>query len=262
MEDSRLALVQICPEKGKPEENGAKIISFMKEAKDENADLAVFPECSLTGYDPQRSPELALEKDCIYIQEIEAAADELGMAVCFGFMERDEDALYISQEFYCKGEKTLYRKTHLATREEEYFKEGNDFPTAEYRHITIGMQLCWESHIPQISTVYRKKGAHLLLFPYASGMSGEKCKTNLSIHLPARASDNGCFAAACNLLAEKTGGGLAVWDYKGKLIAEYFGDEEKLLLCDLGGILPREFFSAGISAMHTLSYFDTTRDIF
>ena len=262
MEDSRLAAVQICPEKGKPKENGAKIISFLKEAKEGDADLVLFPECSLTGYDPERSKELALPRESGYVKDIENAADELGLAVCFGFMERDENGLYICQEFYYMGSRTLYRKTHLATREEEFFKEGNDFPQAGYKTITTGMQICWESHIPQISTVYRKKGAQLLLFPYASGMSGEKCKTNWSVHLPARASDNGCFAAACNLLFGGMGGGLAVWDPKGKMIAEYFGSDEKMLLCDIGGVLPREFFSAGINAMHTLSYFDKTRDIF
>ena len=165
METSRIAAVQIRPRKGDPRENGEKITAFMKEAKGGGAELAIFPECSLTGYDPERSHELALEKDCRYIRDIEAAADELGIAVCFGFMEKAEDGLYICQEFYDAGNRTFYRKTHLATREEEYFKEGNEFPTAEYRHITIGMQLCWESHIPQISTVYRKKAPICCSFP-------------------------------------------------------------------------------------------------
>ena len=114
-------------------------------------------------------------------------------------------------------------------------------------------------------------------------MSGERCRDNWQVHLPARASDNGCFAAACNLLTEvlevspesvtsggtstenkMRGGGLAVWDPKGRLIASFFGTEEKLITAEIGGELPRDIFlkeQQGLAEhdMHALSYFDLKR---
>ena len=307
-----IALAQICPVPGDADANAEKIISYMHQAADKGAELAVFPECSLSGYAPERAEELALNTCVRPVTAVEKAAGKLGIAVCFGFMERHEGRLYISQEMYCGGERTIYRKTHPGSREAMYFEAGNEFPVSRGL-VCCGMQLCWESHIPEISSGYRKQGAQLLLFPYASGMSGERCKDNWQVHLPARASDNGCFAAACNLLTlipssgdacmakpvsagakkagsnaqrpgsacpenniqrpgpantgiaeERRGGGLAVWDPKGRIIAQYFGTEEMLITAEIGGELPRERFlkeQQGLAEhdMHTLSYFDLKR---
>ena len=292
----KIALAQICPVPGDASANAEKIKAYMKEAADGGAELVVFPECSLSGYAPERAPELALSlgdgQDGAQkqapgigggpISAIEEAAEKLGIAVCFGFMEKLGDKFYISQELYCGGERTIYRKTHPGSREALYFEAGNEFPVSR-GPVDCGMQLCWESHIPEISAEYRKQGVQLLLFPYASGMSGERCKENWQVHLPARASDNGCFAAACNLLTkdvktgahqtgaagsgnaeDMSGGGLAVWDPKGRLIAQYFGTEETLITAEISGELPRERFlkeKQGLAEhdMHALSYFDLKR---
>ena len=269
MNDLKLALAQTRPEPGNIENNAKTAAGYMRLARERGARFIVFAECSLTGYAPEKAAELALAADAPEIRSIEQLADELGIAVCFGYMEKSGP--YISQELYCGGERTVYRKTHLAGREQAFFIAGNSFPAAKIRTgsadghgsaeatVTAGMQLCWESHIPQISAEYRKNGAQLLLFPYASGMGGAKCKDNWSVHLPARASDNGCFAAACNLLGAEKGGGMAVWDPKGRLTAEYWGADENMLFCTIGGELPREIRSEGLETMHSISYFDRAR---
>ena len=265
MNDLRVALVQMNASKGTPSENAKKMMDLMEEASAKGANFILFPECSLTGYAPEEANSIALQIDDADILGIRSCANKLGVAVSFGFMERDMkdlDKIYISQEFYYNGSRTIYRKTHLSDKERLYMSAGDTFPVFEAFDISFGQQLCWESHIPQISYTYRKKGAQVLLFPYASGMTGDKCKENWSIHLPARASDNGCFALACNLLMNGKGGGLAMWDPKGKPAAEYFGQDEHMLICSIGGQLPRETYEKGEETMHSLSYFDRARDIF
>jgi len=301
MESIKTALVQLCPVPGETEKNAEKMAGYMRAAKEKNAGLVIFPECCLTGYAPDRADTDALDLSCSLIQGLEELADRLEIAVCFGFAERsaglDGERFYISQELYCRGERTIYRKTHLGSREEKYFSAAGcesqadaPFPLARIEGIKAGMQLCWESHIPQISAEYRKQGAQLLIFPYASGMSGQVCRDNWSVQLPARASDNGCFAAACNLITavrpgiracgqtgrqaaedpgsqdpqSLRGGGLAVWDPKGRLIAGCFDTREQMLLCDIGGQLPREHWEKmqqGLERpdMHQISYFDKVR---
>ena len=275
METATIALVQLRPKPGSADPNAEKIIEFIRSAKSENADLVVFPECSLTGYSPKDAAELAVSADSEAVRSIERCAKDLEIAVCFGYMEALHAgnawgrSFAITQEIVSGASKTVYKKTHLAGSEQRVFLEGNIFPTAQIpcraedgkdRSITAGMQLCWESHIPQISSAYRKSGAQLLLFPYASGMSGEKCRENWSVHLPARASDNGCFAAACNLLINEKGGGMAVWDPKGKVLKQYWGTDEKMISCSIGGPLPREIFAEGSESMHCISYFDRSRN--
>ena len=263
MNDLRIALVQICPETGNAGKNAEKIIGYMEKAAKESAGLVLFPECSLTGYAPEKAEEICISNGSAPVAAIEKKAGDLGIAVCFGYAESTgEDAKpFITQELYFEGKQTIYRKTCVAPREEPFFLPGNSYETADVRGVTAAMQICWESHMPKISSIYRSKGAQLLLFPYASGMSGDKCIENWSIHLPARASDNGCFAAACNLLSNGKGGGSAVWDPKGKLIARYSGFDEEMTVCDIGGELPREKYERGEETMHTLSYFDHSKEI-
>ena len=265
MDDIKLALVQICPVPGRIPENTENTAAFLFKAAEEGARLAVFPECSLTGYATEKASELAIAYENSCIKDIERICDELGIAACFGYMEKRGEKLYIAQELYSGGTRTVYRKTHLGTKEALHFSQGDSFPAADVSGIRCGMQLCWESHIPQISAKYRKSGCQLLLFPYASPMGGETARENWSVHLPARASDNGVFAAACNLLFEGgRGGGIAAWDPKGKLTAQYFGKEEKVIFCDIGGELPGERFleiQKGLAKpdMHFISYFDKAR---
>lgn len=259
MEKLKLAVVMMMPSSG-----ADKTVDLMREAASAGAELILFPECSLTGYEPDRAAELAVgSDDCESTVKVRKTADELGVAVCFGYMERSGDKIYITHELYSDGKSVKYRKTHLGSHEKDVFSEGDSFPMVEVgvngRTVSVGMQLCWESHIPEICGTYREKGAEVLLFPYASGMSGEKCRENWMVHLPARASDNGCFIAACNLLMDRgdiKGGGALILDPKGKVIAEDFSSGESIVYAEIGGSLPRELPDGD---MHNISYFDWVR---
>jgi len=263
MNDLTLGIVQIRPERGNADDATSKILSRLSTAKTQGADLVLFPECSLTGYRTEGAQSVALDYEDRRIKEIEDKAMDLGLGVCFGFIEKEGSSLFISQELFYEGKSIVYRKTHLGSKETGVFTEGSTFPMMEVRGVLTAMHLCWESHIPQISALYRKRGAQLLLFPYASGMSGEKCRENWSVHLPARASDNGCFAAASNLLMDTggraVGGGMCLWDAKGRAVREYYGDDENMIICTIGGELPREAFASGTGSMHNISYFDKAR---
>ena len=280
MDDIRIALACFPAVPGDLKENLQKTGKLMRMASREGAGFVVFPECSLTGYAPEKAAGFGVEPSDpasdsgSFVRAAEDLCGELSVSACFGYMEKLGGRLYIAQEIFSSGQRTVYRKTHLGSGEEPYFSAGSSFPAADVRaergSVRTGMQLCWESHIPDISGAYRRQGVQLLLFPYSSGMSGEKCLENWSIHLPARASDCGCFAAACNQPPVKAGSAirpstLAVWDPKGRLIAKKTDAEEGLLICTLGGELPRERFEkirAGRAEedMHFISYFDRRRE--
>lgn len=258
MKNTRIALVQICPLPGEADGNARKILAFAQEAASAGAELVLFPECSLSGYSSDPDRDLSLSRDDAILRGIRERCRDLGIAVCFGYAERGPEGCFITQELTSDQGSVFYRKTHLGSREKAVFSAGSAFPLSP-APVSAAMQLCWESHIPEISTLERAQGAELLLFPYASPMSGEKCSENWA-HLPARASDNGVFAAACNLLFSgldgMRGGGMAVFDPKGRRIAAYFGSDERVLLCDIGGPLPRD---SDDTDMHAISYFDRKR---
>ena len=254
-----IALSQFLPG-GDPAQNAGTVCRLLRDAAARGAELVLFPECCLTGYDVERAAALAVGRTSEPVRAVEAACAAGSVTACFGYIERTEDGLTITQELFDGEKATIYRKTHLGYREAAVFRAGDAFPVAD-KPLKAGMQLCWESHIPEISALERSRGAELLLVPYASAMSGDQCRDRWMVHLPARASDNGAFVAACNLPfpaknGANRGGGMAVFDPKGACVASYYGTEEHMLLCALSGPLPRELPPGD---MHSISYFDRKR---
>ena len=133
----------------------------------------------------------------------------------------------------------IYRKTHLSPTEKGIYRAGGKLNTFDWNGWTIGIQLCYEAHFPEISTAMALKGADLLLMPHASPRGTPQDKFDSWMrHLTARAFDNGIFVAACN----QTGGngkglsfpGVAlVLGPDGKLLKVFQGEEESILTATL-----------------------------
>ena len=242
--------------------NRSRLFAYMEEAARNGAGLLLFPEASLTGYSPERAADLAIKRDHPALTSLADKAGELSLILSVGFMEIDVcEALYLTQMITDGTKKQFYRKTHLGCRERQVFAAGDELPVFAADPVVIGTHLCWESHIPEISTVFRAKGAELLLIPYASGLTKDTCRDVWLRHMPARASDNGCYVIACNALHKKEdgrsgGGGCAFFDPKGRLIASHFEADETLLICELEPDLPRDHPDGD---MGRISYYDRRR---
>ena len=263
MDQLKISAVQIESTIGDPQANADNIDGWIERACDEGAGLVFFPECALTGYSTERAPEIALEADDPCAKALERRALDAGIALGYGFVERDpsEGALFVTYVVASPQERLVYRKTHLGTRERKVFAHGNDLPVAHIGSAGVGVQLCWEAHIPDITGVLRGKGAQLVLMPHAGGPGGARRLETWSRYLPARALDNGLYVAACNALrrtADDTigGGGLAVYGPDGTALAQYDGTDEHMVTVSIGGTLPRETPDGD---MHTISYYDRRR---
>ncbi len=93
----------------------------------------------------------------------------------------------------------IHRKTHLSPPERTLYLPGEKIEVFRVSGLTIGVQLCYEAHFPEISTVMALKGAEILFFPHASprGSIVEKRESWLR-HLSSRAFDNTLYVVACN----------------------------------------------------------------
>ena len=256
MRHMRIGVVQMMPHLGDASANIAAMRGFMERAAAEGCDLACFPEACITGYSTAQASEVALAADDARLSELEGCAYELGIAVSYGYIERYDGELHIAHVVSGREGHLVYRKTHLGSRERGVFAMGNELPVAVVDGVCVGVQLCWEANIPDITTVYRTKGAELVLMPYASGASGARRRETWERVLPARASDNGIYVAACNLLGKSGGGGIAVFDPKGRVLASHYEPGEALVVCDFFSELPR---NGSGDDMHNISYFDRRR---
>jgi len=242
MKDLRVAAVCMRAAPSQVEKNLEKIRSLALEAAARGAQFVCFPELSVTGYilkEPSRAYEgmtwaQALDRLC-------AVAREARIVLMAGLIEGADDGKpFITQAVAGpEGLIGLYRKTHLSPMEKRVYQAGQEAVIFTYGATRFGLQLCYETHFPEISTVMALQGAHVLFLPHASprGTAEEKVMSWFR-HLPARAFDNGLFLVACNQVGHIKGGmtfpGAAlVLGPDGRLLSRYAGEKEHILLADL-----------------------------
>ena len=85
-EKTKIALAQIAPKLGDLKSNLKKHLDFILKAKNEKADLVIFPELSLTGYSLKDAVyDVALRGDDEFLKPIYDVSNDI--AVSFGMVE-------------------------------------------------------------------------------------------------------------------------------------------------------------------------------
>ena len=244
MRDLKAAVVCMTSPVGEVERNLDRTEAFVSMAAEGGVDIVCFPELSISGYtlkDPARlyPPSVSTE----IIGRIEALAGSSGLVILAGLIEvRDGEGPYITQVVAGpEGVLGLYRKTHLSPPEREKYQAGQEIRVFRYREVVFGVQLCYESHFPEISTLMALQGAQVLFMPHASPRGEPKEKRHSWLrHLPGRAFDNALFVVACNQVG-RTGEGYSfpgvclALDPSGRSIGSYDGRRERMLHVTLSG---------------------------
>lgn len=218
------------------EQNLNTVKKYVIEAEKNDCVAVCFPEAFLTGYFPKEHAELALEKGHSQIIELSPLAKQHGIDLLVGFMEKDESGDYLTHGiFRAKGEVDYYRKTHLGEREKEFFAAGDKLEVFELScGLKIGFQLCVETHYPDVTQTLSLDGAELIFAPHAVPRAAGNRKDIWLKYIPTRSYDNRVYMACCNLWdAERFAGGCMVTDPKGNVVAEFFEEEEGLLVAEI-----------------------------
>ncbi len=242
MENIKVAAVCMNAAPGEIEKNLMRIQSFVLKATANGADMVCFPELSVTGYVLNRPSDVykAMDPGKVLDQLIHMAR-ESGIVLIVGLIEISAGRKpYITQMVTGpEGLMGLYRKTHLSPAEENVYQAGQQIMTFTHGNTTFGVQLCYEAHFPEISTLTALMGADVLFIPHASprGNPMEKLKSWLR-HLTARAFDNGVFLVACNQAGKTSEGfsfpGVALaLRPDGQILARYAGKRENILFAEL-----------------------------
>ena len=242
MQDIRIAAVCMHSDPGDLEKNLEKTESFVTRASERGANIVCFPELSISGYTLDNPGGIAegMPRQEV-LDRVTGMARERDLIIIAGFIEAsDGKKPYISQMIAGpKGLIGVYRKTHLSPQEGKQFRAAEKIEVYHEGELHFGVQLCYEAHFPEISTVMALKGAEIIFLPHSSprGTPGEKTASWLR-HLTSRAFDNGLFIVACNQVGETSAGfsfpgvALAVGP-DGNVIAAYGGRRENILMVNL-----------------------------
>jgi predicted amidohydrolase len=169
METVRVALAQVAPQLGGLDANLERHHGLLREAREGGADLVVFPELGLTGYQLQDlAAEVALRLDDPRIAELAAATRDLSAVVSF-VEESADHRLFIAAALLEDGEiRHVHRKLFLPTYglfdERRFFAQGDLLRAVPSRlGAGIGIGICedfWHLAVPQLLAL---DGAQILV---------------------------------------------------------------------------------------------------
>jgi NAD+ synthase (glutamine-hydrolysing) len=237
----RIALAQINPVVGDLDGNRDRILGSLAEARDEGADLVLFPELAVTGYPPE---DLLLRPG--FLRAARASLDAIaaeteGIAALVGTPHLDRD-LFNACAVCADGEvKAIYRKRFLPNYgvfdEDRYFQPGRDLLLLRFGETLVGPTVCediWQPGPP--ATDLALAGAHVIAnisaspFHLGKGLEREEM-------LARRARDNVSWVVFVNAVGGQDellfDGHSLVVDEEGEIVARGPAFEEALVVVDI-----------------------------
>lgn len=233
-----LAIVQAKRDPYDSSTNTEKGLDFVRKAKKLGADMVLFPECWITGYefpdidnglpmdDVVQLPSykewstLALEDNSTYIKAFCKIAEELHIGVVItGFTKgntRPRNSAFVIDK---NGEVIMkYNKVHTCDfADERMLESGTEFTVCDFHGVKIGIMICYDREYPESARILMLKGAEVILVPNDCGSMPPRIQA-----LSVRAYENMIGVAMANPPGENAGCSCAfspiVWDKAGKPI--------------------------------------------
>ncbi len=141
----KIAIVQLEPIKGNIERNIEIHIDWIKQAINRHADMIVFPELSLTGYEPELARSLATNQDDKRLDCFQKLSDEKNITIGVGLPTRKMDELYISMIiFQPEKVRITYSKQYLYPTEVSTFTAGFNPLVLEFEDEIVAPAICYE----------------------------------------------------------------------------------------------------------------------
>jgi NAD+ synthase (glutamine-hydrolysing) len=243
----RIALAQINPTVGAIDANAAKVAEWIGRARDEGAELVIFPELCIPGYPAE---DLYLKRHFLAANQraIEELAKEAsGITALVGFAEPVADRgdarhAHNSVAVLAEGAlQTVYRKNRLPNYavfdEQRYFIPGSEPISIQLGEMTTGLTICEDVWLPGgPAEAEAEAGARLIANPSGSPYHrGKGRERELMLCKRSRAYD--AYFAFCNLVGGQDelvfDGQSLITAPDGRVIARAAPFEEELLVCEI-----------------------------
>ena len=174
---------------------------------DGGLDLVLCPELFASGYNvaEEMAGRAAPARGAIFARFAELAHN-LGIAIVYGYPERDEGCIHNAAAFVsADGELLANHRKQLnspGSFEEACFAPGETTTMLSYRGIEIALLICYEVEFPEAVRCAAVAGAKLVLVPTAlAGQWGVVA----DCVVPARAFENGVWLAYANHAGRENG---------------------------------------------------------
>jgi predicted amidohydrolase len=231
-----ICVVQTRSVKGDIARNIVRHKECVDRAASDGANIIMFPELSITGYEPVLAQELATVADDPRFDDFQEIADTRDITIGIGAPTKHDAGIYISTVvFRPHAARDTYSKTYIHADEESFFVSGRSSIGMIGPASDIALAICYELSIPDHSAAAFKNGAKMYIASVAKTAAGvEKAITTLS-EIAAKYSMmvlmSNC-AGPCHDF--EAAGKTSVWNNKGVLLGQLNDTAEGFLIFDTG----------------------------
>lgn len=230
----KICLAQTRSVKGNIEENIVRHRGFIERAVSKAADMVVFPELSITGYEPGLAAELATSVDDQRLNQFQEISTRQNISIVIGLPVKNGNGVSISLLIFQPGSnRQLYSKKYLHADEAPFFISGQNLPVLEATDPLVALAICYELSVPGHAALAAAKGAGIYIASVAKtaeGMdkAGETLPvTAMNYAIPVLLVN--CTGPCDNFISA---GRSAAWNSHGQLLATLEPDREGILVFD------------------------------
>lgn len=157
-------------------------LEFINLAVSSGANLVIFPELSITGYEPELAKDLATTQDDRRFDIFQAIADQNQITIGVGVPIKHNQDICIGMVIFQPHElRQTYTKKYLHSDETPFFVNGENDVELIIDNTKIALAICYEISIPEHSENAFQKGAKVYIASVAKTADGvEKARQGLS----------------------------------------------------------------------------------
>jgi predicted amidohydrolase len=159
----KLAVAQTRPIKGNIAENLENHRKMIEIAASKGANVLIFPELSLTGYEPELSKDLATHAHDIRLEPLQQLSDNHSMVIGVGLPLNTKEGITISMVlFHPHKPRQVYGKKYLHSSEIPFFVSSQNGETV-IKDTKIALAICYELSVVEHAESAYENGAEIYI---------------------------------------------------------------------------------------------------
>lgn len=230
----KISVAQTRPVKGDIPANINNHKKLIDLAIDNRVDIIIFPELSLTGYEPELAGKLVTDQEDNRFDDFQRISDTRQITIGVGAPTKNNAGICISMLLFQPGAaRQTYSKKYIHADEEPFFVPGQTDVRLMGNMSNISLAICYELSVPEHSENAHKNGAEIYIASVAKSIDGvEKAAKNLS-DIASKYSMtvlmSNCLGPCDNF---QGAGKSSAWNSKGLLIGQLNDRDEGILIMD------------------------------
>ena len=230
----KICVAQTQPVPGDIQCNIDHHIRLIRLAVSNKAGMVVFPELSLTGYEPALAKGLATDAEDIRLNPFQTLSDAHQLIIGVGLPTKTATAIAISMAIFQPHQpRQTYSKKWIHTDEEPFFTGVSCFTGLLGGEARIALAICYELSIQEHAEQAFQRGAKVYLASVSKTAGGVDQALN---RLSEIARTYSMTVLMCNQVGLAEGqvcaGKTSIWKADGVLAAQLDGNHEGILMID------------------------------